>query len=171
MRTSELCEYGIPQEAVALLEEEGIVELYPPQEEAVRKGILALERSFLVSVPTASGKTLIAELLMLRSLLERGGKCLYIVPLRALASEKAEEFKRYERLGIRCAISTGDYDTTDSWLAEYQIVVTTSEKADSLLRHNAPWLRDVKVLVADEIHLIHDAGRGPTLEVTIARLR
>lgn len=171
MRTSELCGYGIPREAVALLEEEGIEELYPPQEEAVRKGILGLERSFLVSVPTASGKTLIAELLMLRSLLEQGGKCLYIVPLRALASEKVEEFKRYERLGIRCAISTGDYDTTDSWLAEYQIVVTTSEKADSLLRHNAPWLSDVKVLVADEIHLIHDAGRGPTLEVTIARLR
>ncbi|MBI4344526.1 MAG: DEAD/DEAH box helicase, partial [Euryarchaeota archaeon] len=171
MRTSELCGYGIPREAVALLEEEGIEELYPPQEEAVRKGLLGLERSFLVSVPTASGKTLIAELLMLRALLERGGKCLYVVPLRALASEKAEEFKRYERLGIGCAISTGDYDTTDSWLAEYQIVVTTSEKADSLLRHNAPWLKDVKVLVADEIHLIHDAGRGPTLEVTIARLR
>ncbi|MBI5253989.1 MAG: DEAD/DEAH box helicase [Euryarchaeota archaeon] len=172
---------GLSKEHILILNDAGIEELYPPQEEALRQGLLSLKSSFVVSVPTASGKTLIAELLMVKSILEsrgasfphreKGNKCLYIVPLRALASEKIEEFKKYEKLGIRTAISTGDYDTSDSWLANYDIIVTTSEKADSLLRHRSSWLADVSVLVVDEIHLIHDSSRGPTLEVTIAKLR
>jgi helicase len=171
MRVEELADYGLPPEAVGVIRDAGIVELYPPQEEAVRQGLLELRDSFVVSVPTAGGKTLIAELLMVRSLLERRGKCLYVVPLRALAREKYEDFKKYEKLGIRCALSTGDYDSSDAWLARYDIVVTTSEKADSLLRHKSEWLSEVNVLVADEVHLINDASRGPTLEVTIAKLR
>ncbi|NOZ58547.1 MAG: ATP-dependent DNA helicase, partial [Euryarchaeota archaeon] len=149
----------------------GVEELFPPQAEAVRRGLLDLERNFVVAVPTAGGKTLIAELLMLRSLLERGGKCMYIVPLKALASEKLEEFRRYESLGLRVGIATGDYDASDEWLAPYDIIVTTSEKADSLIRHRSPWLEEVNLLVVDEVHLIHDPSRGPTLEVTLARLR
>jgi helicase len=171
MKVGELVQYGIPEEGVEILRGEGIEELYPPQAEAVRKGLLDLERSHVISIPTASGKTLLAELLMLKTLREKGGKCLYLVPLRALASEKLEEFRRYAPLGVRCALSSGDYDASDSWLSEYDWIIATSEKADSLLRHGAPWLRDVATLVVDEIHLLNDADRGPTLEVTIARLR
>src|SRR5208337_2715579 len=43
-------------------------------------------------------------------------------------------------------------------------------KADSLLRHRSPWIADVTVVVADEIHLITEADRGPTLEVVLTRL-
>jgi helicase len=171
MRIEELAEYGMPSEVVEILKNSGLEELYPPQEEAVLQGLLELENSFVVSVPTASGKTLIAELLMVKAIFQGLGKCLYIVPLRALASEKLEEFKKYEKVGIKTAISTGDYDTSDAWLAKYDIIVTTSEKADSLLRHRSEWLESIGVVVADEIHLIHDASRGPTLEVTIARLK
>jgi helicase len=166
----ELLKYGMPEAAVKVLENSGVTELYPPQDMAVHKGLLSLKNSFVVSAPTAGGKTLIAELLMVRSLLERGGKCLYVVPLRALAWEKYEDFKKYEVIGIKCALTTGDYDSRDSWLRGYDIIVTTSEKADSLLRHGSEALREVNVLVADEVHLINDSHRGPTLEVTIARL-
>lgn len=170
MRIEELEKYGMPVEALKVLREAGVSELYPPQEEAVLQGLLGLRSSFVISVPTASGKTLIAELLMVRSLLERHGKCLYIVPLRALAREKYEDFKKYEALGLKVAMSTGDFDSKDAWLANYDVIISTSEKADSLLRHRSEWLREVNVLVADEIHLINDAHRGPTLEVTIAKL-
>jgi helicase len=85
--------YGLPEKVAEVLEKNGIKKLYPPQEEAVKKG--ALDRKNIVSaVPTASGKTLIAELCMLRSVLTEKGKCIYIVPLRALASEKYDEFKQ-----------------------------------------------------------------------------
>lgn len=171
MRVDDLLRRGMPKKIVKILKESGYNELYPPQAEAVEEGLLDLEDSFVVAVPTASGKTLIAELLMTRSITERGGKCLYVVPLRALASEKLEDFKKYESAGIKVAISTGDYDSADPWLANYDIIITTSEKADSLLRHRSEWLAQVNVLVADEIHLIHDGSRGPTLEVTIAKLR
>ncbi|MEE8401903.1 MAG: DEAD/DEAH box helicase, partial [Candidatus Hydrothermarchaeaceae archaeon] len=170
MQIDELADFGMPKKAIKVLKESGLKELYPPQADAVENGLLNLKNSFIISVPTASGKTLISELLAVRSILERGGKCLYIVPLRALASEKLEDFKKYESIGITSTISTGDYDASDSWLANYDIIVTTSEKADSLLRHKSEWLGDVKVLVVDEIHLINDGHRGPTLEVTIAKL-
>ena len=64
----------------------GISELYPPQTECVEKGILA-GKNTLVAIPTASGKTLIAEMAM-HNAIKAGGKCLYIVPLKALAGEK-----------------------------------------------------------------------------------
>lgn len=165
-------EHGVPEEVTAILEEKGIEELYKPQSEAVGRGVLE-GKNFVLSIPTAAGKTLIAELCMLKSIFKEGGKCLYVVPLRALASEKYEDFKeKYEPLGIDVGIATGDYDVSDSRLSNYDILIATSEKVDSLLRHKAQWLADsTTVAVLDEIHLIDEPGRGPTLEVLAARLR
>jgi helicase len=177
MKVDELKHFGLHERLVEVLGGEGIQELFEPQEIAINQGILNLEDSFLISVPTASGKTLIAELVMVSSILrerDRGNnssKCLYIVPLKALASEKHETFKKWEKVGIKTAISTGDLDSKDPWLEGYDIIVATSEKVDSLTRHTAEWIRNVSVLVVDEIHLVHDSGRGPTLEVVIARMR
>ncbi len=53
----------------------------------------------------------------------------------------------------------------------YDIVVTTYEKLDSILRHRAEWLRQVGVLVIDEIHYIDDDRRGPTIESIIAKVK
>ena len=85
-----LADLDLPAGVADLLGEAGIESLYPPQAAAVEAGLLDGE-SVVASVPTASGKTLIAELAML-SALERGGTALYVVPLRALASEKKTEF-------------------------------------------------------------------------------
>jgi len=164
--------YGLPEKVAEVLSESGVKKLYPPQADAVEKGALD-GKNMVLAVPTASGKTLVAELCMLKSVLNEKGKCLYIVPLRALASEKYEEFKqKYGQLGVKVGISTGDLDIVDPRLFHYDILVATSEKVDSLLRHRAKWLADViSVVVLDEIHLIDDPGRGPTLEILTARLR
>ena len=170
-----IAELNIPEQAKALLAKHGYDELYPPQEEAVRKG--ALEgRNLVLASPTASGKTLVAELCAVKHVLEKGGKVLYLTPLRALASEKFEDFRKYGELRkpsggkVKVAVSTGDYDSSDPHLARYDIIITTNEKADSLMRHRAQWLGDVSLLVADEIHLLHAADRGPTLEVALTRM-
>ncbi len=160
---------GLPDGTATLLEEQGVQELYPPQADAVNAGVTAGE-NLVASVPTASGKTLIATLAML-SAIERGGMALYVVPLRALASEKRGEFAAYEELGIDVGVSTGDYESTDDWLAATDIVVATSEKVDSLVRNDASWIDRISCVVADEVHLVDDATRGPTLEVTLAKLR
>lgn len=155
--------------AVSLLQKEGIEELYPPQTAAVDAGLTDGE-SIVASVPTASGKTLIAKLALLAAL-DRGGMGLYIVPLRALANEKHDEFAALEALGLEIGIATGNYEGGGEWLSGKDLVVATSEKVDSLLRNDASWLDSLSCVVADEIHLIDDANRGPTLEVTLAKLR
>lgn len=170
-----IADLAVPESVKAVVLGEGILELYPPQEEAVKVG--ALEgKTLVLASPTASGKTLVAELCALKHILEKNGKTVYLTPLRALASEKFEEFKKYTDIvkndgrRVRVGISTGDFDSTDAWLERYDIIITTNEKADSLLRHRAKWMEEISLVVADEVHLLNDAERGPTLEVVLARL-
>ncbi|GAB3666712.1 ATP-dependent DNA helicase [Halopiger thermotolerans] len=160
---------GLPPGAVSHFRDQGIEELYPPQAEAVEAGATEGD-SLVAAVPTASGKTMIAALSML-SAVQRGGKALYIVPLRALASEKKAEFEAYEEFGVTTGVATGNYESTSDWLATKDIVVATSEKVDSLVRNGADWLSELTCVVSDEVHLIDDRNRGPTLEVTLAKLR
>ncbi len=154
---------------IDILKSHGIKELYPPQEEALPAVFEG--KNVVMSVPTASGKSLVAYLAIINRLRSFGGKALYVVPLIALAKEKFEELRLFEQAGFRVGISTGDLDDTNPRLARYDIIVCTSEKADSLLRHGVKWVEEVYVLVVDEIHLIHDPTRGPTLEVLIARFQ
>ncbi len=149
---------------------EGISSLTPPQEEAVRKGIFS-EKNFIIVSPTASGKTLIAEMAFCYEIVNNGKKAVYVVPLRSIAFEKYEEFrKKYEGL-FKVAISVGDYDSSDPWLREYDLIIVTAEKLDSLIRHKADWLREVGLLVVDEIHLIGSKSRGATLEILITKMK
>jgi helicase len=159
---------AVPDWLADHLEADGIESLYPPQAAAVEEGVTEGE-NLVASIPTASGKTLVATLAMLASV-ERGGKALYIVPLRALASEKHEEFAQFEEYGVDVGVSTGNYESDGGWLAGKDIIVATSEKVDSLVRNDASWLEDLSCVVADEVHLVDDGERGPTLEVTLAKL-
>ncbi|MEM3458304.1 MAG: DEAD/DEAH box helicase [Candidatus Bathyarchaeia archaeon] len=165
----------IPEAVKEVTIKSGIIELYPPQEEAVKAGVLEGKNLVLAS-PTASGKTLIAEFCALKHILEGNGKTVYLTPLRALANEKFEEFKKYTQIKkkdenrVRVGISTGDFDSSDPWLERYDIIITTNEKADSLLRHRTKWMDEISLVIADEVHLLNDAERGPTLEVVLARL-
>jgi len=150
---------------------EGISELRPAQRKSIGAGLLE-GKNLLVCTPTASGKTLVAELAMLNNLLNHPGKkAVYIVPLKALASEKFRQFKKKYAHLIKIALSIGDLDSDDPYLAAYDMIICTSEKFDSLIRHKAPWLSMVSVVIVDEIHLLNDPSRGPTLEILITILR
>ena len=137
----------------------------------------ALERdwrggSLVVSAPTAAGKTLVAELIALNCIINKGLKVVYTCPLRALAAEHYGECKRKysKELNVRAALSTGDLDSSSSYLQNYDFIFSTVEKLDSLIRHKAGWLGSVGLLVVDEIHLL-DSDRGPTLEMAVSKLR
>jgi helicase len=144
--------------------------LRPSQEKSIKAGLLE-RKNLLVCTPTASGKTLIAELAMVKSILEGKGKAIYIVPLKALANEKFKDFKKRYGLYLKVALSIGDFDSADSYLASYDLIVCTAEKLDSLIRHHAEWLTKVGTVIVDEVHLMNDPGRGPTLEILITMLR
>ena len=166
MKVSEL---AIDKDLIDILKDQGLSEFYPPQAEALPAALNG--ENLVLSIPTASGKSLVAYLAIIQRLRQEGGKALYVVPLRALAREKYDDLKEFKNLGLKIALATGDLDESDPHLSRYDIIVCTSEKADSLLRHGITWRPKIKVLVIDEIHLIHDPSRGPTLEVIISRFK
>ena len=162
-------ELDLPGEAIEALRQQGYVRLHPPQAEAIPK---ALEGSNLVvAVPTASGKSLIGYTAAIKTILEKGQKVLYIVPLKALAAEKKDDMDRFSHLGIKTAMSIGDLDSDEGWMKNADFIVATSEKADSLIRHKSKIMDDIGLVIADEIHLIHDPSRGPTLEVALTKIK
>lgn len=167
-----LLEYQFPESVIDAVTSNGIKKFYPPQAQAIKHGALD-GKSLLLAIPTAAGKTFVAELCMIRSIIQNGGRCLYIAPLKALASEKFSDFqKKYEPLGINVGIATGDLDSPSKSLNRYQILIATAEKVDALLRSRAKWLIDnLSVVVLDEIHFINDESRGPTLEILTARIK
>lgn len=156
----------IDERIKTILKKQGIVELYPPQAEALPHVLEG--KNIVLAIPTAAGKSLVAYIAILQAALEKR-KSMYIVPLRALAREKYDDLLPFEEIGIKVAISTGDLDEKGEHLGKYDIIVCTSEKADSLIRHKAGWLNEVSIVVADEIHLINDFSRGPTLEINLAK--
>ncbi|MFH0832439.1 MAG: DEAD/DEAH box helicase [Candidatus Aenigmatarchaeota archaeon] len=147
-----------------------VKEFNPPQKMALKNGLLD-GKNLVIASPTASGKTMIAEIAMLNNFSNSSGKTLYLVPLKALASEKYHEFKEKYGRYMRIAMSVGDLDSGDEWLGNYDLIILTNEKADSLLRHQVSWMKSVNLIIADEIHLLNDPGRGPTLEIVLTRLR
>lgn len=170
MQTLESIKDSIPEQLYDVLHKEGIETLRPSQSKSIDAGLLE-HKSLLVCTPTASGKTLVAELAMLNAILNRKGKAVYIVPLKALATEKFKEFRRKYSHLIKIGMSIGDLDRSDPYLPTFDLIICTAEKLDSLLRHHVTWIQDVVTVIIDEIHLLNDPGRGPTLEILITILK
>jgi helicase len=152
----------------------GYSSLYPPQELALSKGLLE-GKNLLVTTPTASGKTLIAMMAAIK-IIEKGLKVIYLTPLRALATEKYHDFHVLEDLDItgikiRVKIATSDYNSSGKDVEDADVIILTNEKMDSLMRHGVEWISDVGLFVADEVHLIGERERGPTLEMMLTNIR
>ncbi len=144
--------------------------LTPVQQKSIQAGLLD-NKSLLVCAPTASGKTLIATMAIAQHL-QQGHKALYLSPLKALANEKFKEYQRLlESTPFKAVLSTSDLDSESNYLAKYNLLILTYEKLDSLLRHRVGWLSEVKVVIIDEIHLLNDPKRGPTLEIILTLLK
>ena len=165
----------LPDSAIEFLKSQGFEKLYPPQADSVKSGLLD-GKSILVSAPTASGKTLIAMLAMLSFLSKNEvGKVIYLSPLRALAAEKFSEFKKLEKIPlgkkIKVSISTGDFENLEKNLEKSNVLILTNEKMDSIIRHGAEWVEEIGLVITDEVHLIGDESRGPTLEMILTQLK
>jgi len=170
MEIDELSNYGVSLEYISKFKEEGISSLYPPQAEAIKKGIME-NRNILLSIPTASGKTFLATLATIKKTNRMKRKIVYVVPLVALANEKYQYYKEFFKGKLKVALSVGNLDSSNPRLSNYDMIICTTEKLDSLIRHDANWIRDVGLVVIDEIHLLNDPSRGPTLEILLIQLR
>ncbi|MEM5833401.1 MAG: DEAD/DEAH box helicase [Candidatus Aenigmatarchaeota archaeon] len=165
MKIEDLINFKIDSSIINSLKQKGINELYEYQKECLK----FIDSSYIISAPTNSGKTLLTILSIAKEL-EKNNKVVYCVPLVALANEKFEEFKNIFK-NYKVAISVGDYDSADDFLIYYDIIITTYEKLDSLIRHEANWISQVGLIIIDEIHLLNDFHRGPTLEFLIMKIK
>ena len=160
---------------IDFLKSEGYEELFEPQEQSVKAGLFDEKKNFLITIPTASGKTLIAMLAILSHLSKHKTKVVYLTPLRALTSEKFEEFKKLEKLNlgrkIKVALSTGDSKEKKEKLEDADVIFLTNESMDANLAFQKDWIYDIGLVVSDEIHLIGDNTRGPTLEIILTRFK
>ena len=160
---------------IDFLKSEGYEELFEPQEQSVKAGLFDEKKNFLITIPTASGKTLIAMLAILSHLSKHKTKVVYLTPLRALTSEKFEEFKKLEKLNlgrkIKVALSTGDSKEKKEKLENADVIFLTNESMDANLVFQKDWIYDIGLVVSDEIHLIGDNTRGPTLEIILTRFK
>ena len=137
---------------------------------ALEAGI-ADSKSMVVCVPTSGGKTLVAEIAVLKAL-QNNKRCIYFVSHKALADQKYLDFER--RFGFDApnpiatvGLSTGDREEGD---AASQLLVATYEKGLALLL-SGQMEPNAALVVADELQIIGEPGRGPNIETLCAILR
>ena len=133
----------------------------------------------IVAAKTSAGKTICSEMIMAHEIRERGGKAMFLAPLKALAKEKIDDWTDPNHHFADCNLSicTGDYRLTAARKKELEnsdIVLMTSEMLNSRCRNNKSenneWLKDIGTLVVDESHLLTVPGRGDHLEVGLMKL-
>ena len=84
-------------------------------------------------------------------------KAVYVVPLKALASEKYDELKEVaDVVGLKVALAVGDRSGEINSIEDSDILVCTSEKLDSLLRNRSNIISNIGIIVSDEFHLLHE---------------
>ena len=137
-----------------------IEEYNPAQQAVINSDYIERKDNFIISIPTASGKTVLGVLAMLKNLLA-GGKVVYAVPLISLQNEKVKEFKVFEKYGFKVGKHPRSSD----------ISVMVFESFDVLTRFSLNTLHEIDLVIIDEFHMIGDYSRGPTIECAITRIK
>lgn len=173
MRVDTLEAYNIAPDVLAIWRETIGPELLPVQERAVKEFGLFGAGNLIVFSPTSSGKTFVGEMAAVKAARENT-KVFYLVPQKALAEEKFQEFRqRYGKLGIKVVVSSRDHREYDEDIErrDFQIAVVVFEKMQALLVSRPQLMEVVGLVVVDELQLITDEVRGPTLELLLTKLR
>ncbi|XGW08745.1 hypothetical protein V3C99_011228 [Haemonchus contortus] len=139
------------------------------------------DEHLLLCAPTGAGKTNVALLAILhevgKHLNEDGSvkvdefKCIYIAPMKSLVQEMVGNFtKRLAPFGITVGEMTGDAQMNKEQFMATQVIVCTPEKYDIVSRKGGEraYSQLVRLVIIDEIHLLHD-DRGPVLEAIVVR--
>lgn len=165
--------YNIPQEIVDIWKREEGENLLPLQVEVVEQFHLLEGGSLLITAPSSSGKTFVAEVAAINSYYQHK-KTILLVPMKAIAEEKFADFvKKYERFGLRVVVSTHDRpEFDDSILAGYfDIAIVIFEKMNALLTRSVATLNSCGLVVLDELQLLNDKSRGPGLEILLTKIK
>ena len=159
-----------------LLTGTSIAELWPSQKVALESGLLSNNRGKIIKMPTSAGKTRIAEMALAHTLIEQpGAKCIYIAPYRALVSEiESTLIAVLGDLGFQVSTALGGFETDEIELflsRNADVLVTTPEKLDLLVRLTPEYANQVRLVILDEGHILGDQRRGVKYDMLLTRLK
>ena len=173
MKMEQLECYGIQKPIIGLWENSYGKELLPLQVRAIQEFKVLEGNNLVVMAATSSGKTLVGEIAGLQRCC-RKEKVIYAVPLKSLAEEKYHQFKtNYGPYGIRTLVSHRDRREFDHQIEQgyFDIAVIVYEKLQGLLVRYPELLREVKLVVIDELQMLGDEQRGADLEMLLTQLK
>lgn len=149
----------------------GMVTLLPPQHMLLSKKRIALHRrNTLLTLPTSTGKTFIAEACIASSLVD-GGLCVYVAPYIAVGEQVKDSLRKHLGDEGRVVSMFGGFQSEPlSDFAEHEVVVATPERFDGWLRVGED-LDRLRTVVFDEIHILENGVRGARVEGLVSRLR
>ncbi|XP_017084683.2 LOW QUALITY PROTEIN: DNA polymerase theta [Drosophila eugracilis] len=168
-----IASWNLPFSIQEEYKKKGVVQMFDWQVECLCKPRVLFEHCNLVySAPTSAGKTLVSEILLLKTVLERGKKVLVILPFISVVREKM--FYLQDLLtpaGYRVEGFFGGY-TPPGGFESLNVAICTIEKANSIVNKllEQGKLDTIGTVVVDEVHLISDKGRGYILELLLAKI-
>lgn len=158
---------------------QNILELLPSQRQAMQQNLFDVyANASIVQMPTSAGKTMLAEFnIVLTKSLRKDAKVVYVVPSRALVNQVYFDLRRdLSEIGfnVERTSSASEIDPTEADFLiadDVDIIVSTPEKLDLLIRRSHSSVEDVSLFIIDEAHTIENGERGAKLELLISMLR
>ncbi|XP_012271353.1 DNA polymerase theta [Orussus abietinus] len=169
-----LSAWGLPPSILERYESWGVTSMFPWQVECLSNHrVIEDYRNLVYSAPTSAGKTLVAELLMIKTILERQKKVLFILPYVSVVREKMFYFQDLlSNSGVRVEGFMGGLAPPGGF-AMTHVAIATIEKANSLINRlmEEGDLYTLGAVVVDELHLLGDPSRGYLLELLLTKLK
>ncbi|KAK9506409.1 hypothetical protein O3M35_008360 [Rhynocoris fuscipes] len=165
--------WGLPPHVLEKYQRRGIKSMFPWQVECLLLGDVLNGQNLVYSAPTSAGKTLVAEMLLLKTVLEKRQKVIIILPFISVVREKMLYLQEIlSGSGIRVDGFMGSYNPPGGFRAVH-VAICTIEKANSLINRllEERSFDNIGCVVVDELHLIGDPHRGYLLELLLTKIK
>ncbi|XP_044856994.1 DNA polymerase theta [Mauremys mutica] len=168
-----LASWGLPEVVLEKYRSLGVVHMFEWQAECLMLGEVLEGKNLVYSAPTSAGKTLVAELLILKRVLETHKKALFILPFVSVAKEKKYYLQTlFQEVGVRVEGYMGSTSPAGRFSA-LDVAVCTIERANGLINRliEENKMDSLGMVVVDELHMLGDSHRGYLLELLLTKVR
>ncbi|XP_067402091.1 DNA polymerase theta [Emydura macquarii macquarii] len=168
-----LASWGLPKAVLEKYHSLGVVHMFEWQAECLMLGQVLEGKNLVYSAPTSAGKTLVAELLILKRVLETHKKALFILPFVSVAKEKKHYLQTlFQEVGVRVEGYMGSTSPVGRFSA-LDVAVCTIERANGLINRliEENKMDSLGMVVVDELHMLGDSHRGYLLELLLTKVR